>query len=60
VDLYRLAAAEIDDLGLDDLIESGAIVAIEWADRWPGRPPRAIEVHLEHAGGDRRRISVRE
>ena len=59
VDLYRLAPAEIDDLGLDDLIDSGGIVAIEWADRWRGRPADAIEVELEHAGDDRRRITVR-
>jgi tRNA threonylcarbamoyladenosine biosynthesis protein TsaE len=58
VDLYRLSPAEIEDLGLDDLIDSGGIVAIEWADRWPGRPRRAIEVHLEHAGDTRRRIEI--
>ena len=60
VDLYRLEPAEIDDLGLDDLIDSGGIVAIEWADRWPRRPRAAIEVHLEHAGGNQRSIRVRE
>jgi tRNA threonylcarbamoyladenosine biosynthesis protein TsaE len=60
VDLYRLSPAEIDDLGLDDLMDSGGVVAIEWADRWPGRPRRAIEVHIEHSGGDARRIDIRE
>lgn len=60
VDLYRLSPAEIEDLGLDDLIGSGGIVAIEWAERWPGRPQRAIEVHIEHGGGDERRINIRE
>jgi tRNA threonylcarbamoyladenosine biosynthesis protein TsaE len=60
VDLYRLSAAEIDDLGLDDLIDSGGVVAIEWAERWPGRPSRAIEVRIEHVGGDERRIEIRE
>ena len=38
VDLYRLEPAEIDDLGLDDLVFGDGIVAIEWANRWPGRP----------------------
>ena len=38
VDLYRLDSAEVDDLGLDDLLDSRGIVAIEWAERWPGRP----------------------
>lgn len=58
VDLYRLSPAEIDDLGLDDLVDGGGIVAIEWADRWPGRPPRAIEVRLDHLGGETRRIRI--
>jgi tRNA threonylcarbamoyladenosine biosynthesis protein TsaE len=58
VDLYRLAPAEIADLGLDDLIASGGVVAIEWAERWADRPRRAVDVRLEHIGGDRRRIHV--
>ena len=35
VDLYRLAPAEVDDLGLDDLTLEGGIIAIEWPDRLP-------------------------
>jgi len=59
VDLYRLEPAEIDDLGLEDLVSTDGIVAIEWADRWKGRPDDVIEVWLEHAGEDRRTIDVR-
>jgi tRNA threonylcarbamoyladenosine biosynthesis protein TsaE len=58
VDLYRLEPAEIDDLGLDELVSGDGIVAIEWADRWPGRPDDAIEVRIEDAGDDRRRIRM--
>jgi tRNA threonylcarbamoyladenosine biosynthesis protein TsaE len=58
VDLYRLDSAEVDDLGLDDLVDSRGIVAIEWAERWPGRPRRAIDVQLEESGEGRRRIRV--
>jgi len=58
IDLYRLAPAEIEDLGLEDLLESGAIVAIEWAERWPGRPTAAVTVTIEHLGGDARRIRI--
>jgi len=58
VDLYRLDSAEVDDLGLDDLLDSRGIVAIEWAERWPGRPRRAIDVRLEESGEGRRRIRV--
>jgi tRNA threonylcarbamoyladenosine biosynthesis protein TsaE len=59
VDLYRLEPAEIDDLGLDDLVSGDGIVAIEWAERWKGRPDDVIEVRLEHAGEDRRAIQIR-
>ena len=58
IDLYRLEPAEIEDLGLDDLLDGGSIVAIEWADRWPGRPRDAIEIRIEAAGDDRRLIHV--
>ena len=58
VDLYRLAPAEIDDLGLEDLIAGRGVVAIEWAERWPGRPDRVTEVRIEEAGEDRRRIQI--
>jgi tRNA threonylcarbamoyladenosine biosynthesis protein TsaE len=59
VDLYRLESAEIDDLGLDDLVSSDGIVAIEWAERWKGRPDDVTEVRLEHRGEDRRAIDIR-
>lgn len=58
VDLYRLEPAEIEDLGLDDMLDAGGIAAIEWADRWPGRPRRAIEVRIESVGEGRRHIVV--
>ena len=59
VDLYRLEPAEIDDLGLEDLVSGDGIVAIEWADRWRGRPDDAIEVELTEIGDDERRIEIR-
>jgi tRNA threonylcarbamoyladenosine biosynthesis protein TsaE len=58
VDLYRLSPPEVDDLGLEELTASGAIVAIEWPDRWRDCPP-AHEVWLSHGGDDRRRITIR-
>lgn len=58
VDLYRLDAPEVDDLGLDELVLSGGIVAIEWAERWRDRPGDAIEVRIDDAGQDTRRIGV--
>ena len=57
VDLYRLASAEVDDLGLDALAADG-VLAIEWAERMPRADAGAIHVRLEHAGDDQRRIVV--
>jgi tRNA threonylcarbamoyladenosine biosynthesis protein TsaE len=59
VDLYRLEPKEVDDLGLEDLVLGDGIVAIEWAERWSGRPDDAIEVRLEHGEEDTRRIAIR-
>ena len=58
VDLYRLEPAEIDDLGLEDLVAGDGIVAIEWAERWNGRPDDVIQVRIEEAGDERRRIHL--
>ena len=58
VDLYRLEPAEIDDLGLEDLVAADGVVAIEWAERWNGRPDDVTEVRIEEAGEDRRRIAI--
>lgn len=58
VDLYRLSAPEADDLGLDEIVAAGGIVAIEWADRLP-RPVRgAVQVHIEDGGADERSIRI--
>lgn len=59
VDLYRLEPDEIDDLGLDDLVCGEGIVAVEWADRWPGRPDDVVEVELTEVGDSQRSIQVR-
>ena len=60
VDLYRLDGPEIDDLGLEDLVSGDGIVAIEWAERWTGRPDDAIEVTLEDISDERRAIALRD
>ena len=57
VDLYRLAPAEVDDLGLDDLMPA-AVLAVEWPERWADAPSDAVRVDIELAGDDRRRIRI--
>jgi tRNA threonylcarbamoyladenosine biosynthesis protein TsaE len=56
-DLYRISAAESDDLGLEELGLQG-VVAIEWAEKLSRRPADAIEVWIENLGNDRRRITI--
>ena len=52
VDLYRVkASGELADLGLDELLDEGAMV-IEWGDRLD--LARAAVVTFEHLGDDRR------
>jgi tRNA threonylcarbamoyladenosine biosynthesis protein TsaE len=58
VDLYRLEPQEVEDLGLDEVLSAGGIVAIEWAERWRGRPDEAIDVDIEHEADTRRRIRI--
>jgi tRNA threonylcarbamoyladenosine biosynthesis protein TsaE len=57
VDLYRIETpSELGDLGLDELLDQGAVV-VEWGDRLEA--PEAALVHIEHLVGDRRMIRVK-
>ena len=54
VDLYRIEKpSELGDLGLEELLEQGAVV-VEWGDRLEA-PGNAL-IEMEHLGGDRRLI----
>jgi tRNA threonylcarbamoyladenosine biosynthesis protein TsaE len=58
VDLYRLeSGAAVDDLGLEEMA-SGAVVAIEWAERLPRPLDGSVSVKIEDLGGNSRRIAV--
>jgi tRNA threonylcarbamoyladenosine biosynthesis protein TsaE len=57
VDLYRLTDAEVPDLGLEELSQSG-VVAVEWAEKWGHPAGRVIEVRLEDLGETRRRVTI--
>ena len=58
VDLYRLdTAAAVDDLGLEELA-SGAVVAIEWAERLPRPIDGSVTVRIADSGNDSRRITI--
>jgi tRNA threonylcarbamoyladenosine biosynthesis protein TsaE len=55
-DLFRLqSSAELDDLGLDELLDGGVVV-VEWGDRL-GEAAGA-RLQIEALGADRRRLSL--
>jgi tRNA threonylcarbamoyl adenosine modification protein YjeE len=60
VDLYRIESpAELDELGLDELAENGAIVAVEWGERLPaGAASRAWRVAIEVEDSGARVITI--
>jgi tRNA threonylcarbamoyladenosine biosynthesis protein TsaE len=60
VDLYRLQPVEVGDLGLDELSEGNAVVAVEWAERWTDAPAGAWIVRFAIEGEEERRISIAE
>jgi len=60
LDLYRVEnLRDFESLGLDDFFAKPGIVILEWPDRfslrvaWP-----QVRIHLEHLGGDARRITI--
>jgi tRNA threonylcarbamoyladenosine biosynthesis protein TsaE len=54
VDLYRLESmAELRDLGLEELLDAGAVV-VEWGEKLGPRP--SLRVTFEHLGDERRRL----
>jgi tRNA threonylcarbamoyladenosine biosynthesis protein TsaE len=60
-DLYRLRHPdELEDLGLRDLRNPGAVLLVEWPERAEGRLGRAdVEVALAYDGDSARRIEFR-
>ena len=60
VDLYRVEGfRDLESLALEDALSGRAIIIVEWSERFSLRTdwPR-VEIRLEHAGGDSRRIAI--
>jgi tRNA threonylcarbamoyladenosine biosynthesis protein TsaE len=57
-DLYRLTPAEVADLGLEELPGPGAVLAVEWPDRWLDAPETALLVRIERRQDDSRAITI--
>ena len=63
VDLFRLERLDLEEPGLlDDYLGPEVIAFVEWppdgAEQLPAARRIAARVRIEHAGGDRRRITV--
>ena len=59
VDLYRLSGGDIEGIGLLDLLEDSAVIAIEWPERLGEDLPEdhlAVDIHL--IGETSRRIQI--
>jgi tRNA threonylcarbamoyladenosine biosynthesis protein TsaE len=62
IDLYRLGGSDIADIGLEEVIDSDAVVAVEWSERLPPRLARDaldIDITFDEADDDTRRIHLR-
>jgi tRNA threonylcarbamoyladenosine biosynthesis protein TsaE len=60
IDLYRLGAeADLNDLGLAEILHSEGVAAVEWADKLadPAVTER-LEIRFEFGDDDRRRLHV--
>jgi tRNA threonylcarbamoyladenosine biosynthesis protein TsaE len=61
IDLYRIdTAAEVLALGLDDLLNSNAVLLVEWGERFPQLwPEDHIEIRLRWLEENTREIEIR-
>jgi tRNA threonylcarbamoyladenosine biosynthesis protein TsaE len=61
-DAYRTGSlGEVQDLGLEEMLDGDGVTLIEWADRIrPLLPGRAIVVRIEGLGDEPRHIEVEE
>ncbi len=60
VDLYRLdEARQVESLGLDEIFSSGALVLLEWAERFPELlPVGRTEIRIRAITDDSREIAI--
>jgi len=60
IDLYRVdTPRQLETLGLDDLIDEGSVLLIEWGEKFPRFVrDRDVEISIERLGESERRIRV--
>jgi tRNA threonylcarbamoyladenosine biosynthesis protein TsaE len=57
VDLYRISPVDVDDLALEELLETSAM-AVEWPDRWTRAPEDAIRVTITPTATNERAVTI--
>jgi tRNA threonylcarbamoyladenosine biosynthesis protein TsaE len=65
VDLYRLEATDVEDLGLEEYVDAGAILLVEWPERAVDyllalRASRVLDIQLDIIGEAERQITIVE
>jgi tRNA threonylcarbamoyladenosine biosynthesis protein TsaE len=60
IDLYRIdTLRELETLAIDDLMNGNSVLLIEWGEKFERfRRERDVEIAIEHAGENERRISI--
>ena len=58
VDLYRLDAADLAEIGLDEDLAAAGVAAVEWPERLTRAVPGAVLIRIDDAGGDERHITL--
>jgi tRNA threonylcarbamoyladenosine biosynthesis protein TsaE len=60
LDLYRIErAADLDELGLEEIFGGDGVAIVEWGERlgaW--RPPRFLEISIADLGGSERALAI--
>ena len=61
IDVFRTgSAAEVRELGLDEMLAAGGVTIVEWADRFPALlPADTIRVSITGLGDEPRHIAIR-
>jgi tRNA threonylcarbamoyladenosine biosynthesis protein TsaE len=60
IDLYRIdKTADLEELGLEEVLGGDGVAVVEWAERLgPYHPRRHVEVRVDDRGGDERQITI--
>jgi len=60
LDLYRIEKeSDLDELGLEEILEGDGVAIVEWAERLGRyRPGRCLRVRITDLGGSERRITI--